>query len=63
MEERPLKIIFGKSGSGSYTTRLTIPMNWVKEMGIDQDHREVIARFEDGKITIEKAVVSDGATK
>lgn len=55
MAERKLKIIFGKSGSGSYTARLTIPISWVKEMGITQEDREVTAKFENGKIIIEKA--------
>jgi hypothetical protein len=54
MEERKLKIIFGKSGSGSYTSRLTIPTSWIKEMGLTQEEREVTAKYEDGKIIIEK---------
>jgi len=41
-------------GSGSTTTRLTIPISWIKEMGINEDSREVEVTFEDNKITIQK---------
>ncbi len=41
MEERKLKIIFNKSGSGSITPKMNIPMSWVKDMGVTPEDREV----------------------
>lgn len=45
MEERILKIIFNKSGSGSITPKLNIPMSWIKNMGVSKEEREVIAKY------------------
>ncbi|NMS89454.1 AbrB/MazE/SpoVT family DNA-binding domain-containing protein [Clostridioides difficile] len=55
MEQRELNISFHKSGNGYTTTRLSLPINWVKELGISQEERKVIVTLKDGKITIEKA--------
>lgn len=57
MEKRELNISFNKSGSGSYTPRISLPAKWIKEMGIDTENRKVIASFKDGKIIIEKRKV------
>ncbi len=54
-EKRELNISFNKSGSGSYTPRISLPATWIKEMGIDTDNRKVSVMFKDGKIIIEKA--------
>lgn len=56
MEEKNLKIIIGKSGSGSLNPRLPIPVEWFKKMGLSEENREVKAIFneETGKIEIEK---------
>ncbi|WP_315169467.1 AbrB/MazE/SpoVT family DNA-binding domain-containing protein [Metaclostridioides mangenotii] len=51
---RILKVLFSKSGSGSTTTKITLPITWIKEMGINEDSREVEVTFEDNKITIQK---------
>ncbi|WP_249167339.1 AbrB/MazE/SpoVT family DNA-binding domain-containing protein [Clostridium butyricum] len=55
--ERILKVTFNKSGGTSsrngVTTRLTLPTSWVKELGLTEKNREVIAKLEDGKIIIE----------
>ncbi len=55
MEQRKLRVAFNKSGKGSFTPRLILPMSWIKEMNISQDERKVIVTLEDGKIIIEKA--------
>lgn len=55
--ERILKISFNKSGGtakNGITPRLTIPISWIKELGITEENREVIAKLEDGKIIIQK---------
>lgn len=54
MEERELNISFSKSGNGSYTPRISLPIAWVREMGIDQENRKVKVTFEDGEIRIKK---------
>lgn len=57
-EKRVGRVIFNKSGGNSsknsFTHKLNIPSTWVKEMGVTQDDREVVLKFENGIITIEK---------
>ncbi len=57
-ETRKAKVIFalsgGKASKGSQTTRITLPITWVRDMGITPEDREVDIRFEDNKIIIEK---------
>lgn len=45
MEKRKLNIVWNKSGSGSYSTRITIPISWIKEMGLDNQNRKVEVTF------------------
>jgi len=55
-KERVLKVTFNKSGGTSsrngITTRITLPTSWVKELGITEENREVVAKLEDDKIII-----------
>ena len=44
----------GTAGKGSKSYRMAIPSIWAKEMGITENDRKVIIRFEDKKIIIEK---------
>ena len=41
MEVRNLKIIFNKSGDGYLSGKLSIPMTWLKDMGLTPEDREV----------------------
>ena len=41
MEERNLKIIFNKSGDGYMSGKLSVPMTWLKDMGLTLEDREV----------------------
>lgn len=41
MEERNLKINFNKSGRGSYTPRLSLPIIDLRDMGITLEDRQV----------------------
>lgn len=56
--KRILKVTFNKSGGTSsrngITTRVTLPTSWIKELGITEENREVIAILEDNKIIIQK---------
>ena len=54
MEERKAKIMFSKSGRGSLTTRITLPIVWVRHLGASQEDREVTIALEDNKIIIKK---------
>lgn len=53
-EPRILNVSFAKSKSGSTTTRLTLPITWLRELGITEEDREVIVKMEGDKIIIEK---------
>lgn len=58
MQEKIAKVIFNKSGgtagSGGVTNRITIPTTWVREMGITDEDREVILKFDGETIIIRK---------
>ncbi len=51
---RELKIMFNNDGKGTYTNRISLPKTWIARMGVTPDQREVIVKFEDNKIIIEK---------
>lgn len=55
LEKRDLRVSFNKSGSGSMSSRVILPITWFKEMGVTEENRNIVATFEDGKITIKKA--------
>ena len=55
LDERTTRVQFGKNGQGYVTNRITLPVPWVKELGITEDEREVKIILEDDKIIIEKA--------
>ncbi|WP_349764103.1 hypothetical protein [Fusobacterium sp. SYSU M8D902] len=57
MELRKLKISYIKSGSGSWNTRLNIPISWIKELEISQDDREVFVYKINDKIIISKKLL------
>lgn len=56
MEERRMNVIFTKGGSGSVTTKLTIPKKWIDKLGITKEKRGIVLKFyeEAEKIVIEK---------
>jgi hypothetical protein len=54
MEKRTLRIIFTKSGSGSISPKINIPMKWIRELGITEDDREVILEFDKDRIILIK---------
>ncbi len=49
MEERKLKILFSKSGSGSTNTRISLPIKDLKDMGITPKNREIIYEYNEEK--------------
>lgn len=46
-ERRELNLIFSKSGSGSSTTKLSIPISWCHRMNIIEDDKSVFAYYND----------------
>lgn len=59
-KERTLKVSFNKSGGTSsrngITTRITLPTSWIKELGITEENREVIAILDNNKIIIKPKI-------
>lgn len=55
-EERIAKIQFGKNGQGYRSTRITLPVPWVDELGITENHRDVKISIKKNKIIIEKSI-------
>ena len=54
MQKRILKVIFTKSGSGSISPKINLPIKWMRELGIDKDNREVLLELDKDKIIISK---------
>lgn len=54
MEEKKLKILFGKNGTGHITTKITLPYTWLKKWGLTQENREVNVIFTQDEIIIKK---------
>lgn len=54
VEIRTTKILFAKNGNGYTTTRITLPVPWVKEMGFDDADRTATLKFDGKKIIINK---------
>ena len=53
-ESRQLKVSFNKSGSGSISSSVRLPISWLKEMDISKEDREVEVIFNNGEIIIKK---------
>jgi hypothetical protein len=54
MKKRKANIMFNKNGNGNLTTRITLPVPWIKAMGLNENNREVLIEYNDEKITIKK---------
>lgn len=54
MEKRKANIMFNKNGNGNLTTRITLPVPWIKDMGLNENNREVLIEYNNEKITIKK---------
>lgn len=55
MEARRAKLVVNKAGSGSTTFRSTLPAAWIREMGLDENNRDLRLIFDGEKIIIEPA--------
>ncbi|MGL5592878.1 MAG: AbrB/MazE/SpoVT family DNA-binding domain-containing protein [Cetobacterium sp.] len=52
MEKREAKVLWSKSGKGSDTTRVTLPVSWIRQMGLTYDERELDICFDEKTETI-----------
>lgn len=57
MEVRRLKVNYNKSGSGSYSPKINLPIVDLRDMGITPEEREIIYYYDKEKkqIIIQKA--------
>lgn len=57
-EMRTLKVLFnhasGNASKNSYSPKLSLPMKFLKDMGISPDERTIVATFDGEKIVIQK---------
>ena len=51
-EIRNVNVSFGKNGNGFTTTRITLPVPWIKKMGFTEEKREAIIEFDGKQIII-----------
>lgn len=47
MEERELRVIFSRDGRGATNTKITLPVKWLRNMGINPENREVILQYDE----------------
>lgn len=52
--KRDAKILWAKNGNGYATTRITLPVPWVRELGFTVDNKEAILELKDNEIIIRK---------
>jgi len=60
MDKRQAKTLFVKNGNGSYSTRLVLPISWLKAMGVSQEDRLLDISYDGNSITISKAPAMKG---
>lgn len=51
---REANIIFAKNGNGYTTTRITLPVPFIKKLGFTEKDRTALISIEDNKIIITK---------
>lgn len=49
MEKRILKISFNKSGRGTKTPKLALPMTYIRDMGIVEEDREIELIYDENR--------------
>lgn len=57
MEGRKLNVSFGKSGAGSISPKLSLPVTDLRDMGVTPEEREIVYYYdkENQQIIIKKA--------
>lgn len=54
MEKKKRNIMFPKSGAGSISPRITLPITWLREIGVTEEKKEVEVIFTGKEIIIKK---------
>lgn len=54
MEKKIKRIMFPKSGAGSISPRITLPITWLREIGVTEEERKVEVIFTGKEIIIKK---------
>ena len=52
MEVRGVNLLANKGGSGGYTYRATLPVDWIRAMGLNEENRELVLAFNGKEIII-----------
>lgn len=52
METRKARMIVNTGGNGGSTFRATLPTNWIRKMGLNEENRDLKLGFDGEKITI-----------
>ena len=54
IESRDINIMFGKNGKGFTSTRITLPLPWLRQLGFDEQNRRAKLTLSEDKIIIER---------
>lgn len=56
LKEKISKVNFNPGGNGGESAKVTLPITWIRQLGLDQDNRDIKVTFleREGKIVIEK---------
>ena len=55
---RKANILFNKNGQGCLTTRITLPVPWIKNLGFTENDRQAIIEFKNNEIIIKKETIN-----
>lgn len=58
-ESRNINLSFYKSGCGSTSCRISLPISWIRSLGFSKDDREAIVEYNDNMIIIRKKEKKD----
>ncbi|WP_300389198.1 hypothetical protein [Fusobacterium sp.] len=61
MDKRIAKVLWSKGGTRSDTTRITLPVSWIRDMGLTKEIREMDIEYDQEKkiITLRKKEINN----
>ena len=57
--QRKINIIFGKNGNGYTTTKITLPVGWIRELGFTENDKSATIKIQGDTIEIKKDEETD----
>lgn len=57
--QRKINIIFGKNGNGYTTTKITLPIGWIRELGFTENDKSATIKIQGDTIEIKKDEETD----